>query len=98
MFGWLRRARPDPVETRSAGGFTTMMMEARAAHIAGASGLAELTATVQACVALWEGALALADVKGTDLLGRAEMALLGRLLALRGEAVFHVGDAGLTPR
>lgn len=97
MFGWLRCSRPDPIETRSAAGFTQQVMEARASYISGNRGMAELTATAQACVGLWEGALAAADVQGTDLLRRADMALLGRLLALRGEALFYIGDVGLVP-
>lgn len=97
MLGWFRRSRPDPIETRSAAGFTQQVMEARASYIAGNRGMAELTATVQACAGLWEGALAAADVQGTDLLRRADMALLGRLMALRGEAAFFMGDRGLVP-
>jgi hypothetical protein len=39
-------------------------MALRSSCIGGSSGSAELTATVQACVTLWEGALALFEVKG----------------------------------
>jgi len=59
--------------------------------------LAELTGTVQACVSLWEGGLTLADVDGTDLLTPAVLGLSARALALRGEAVFVIGDNGLLP-
>jgi hypothetical protein len=50
---------------------------------------------VQSCVSLWEGAFALADVQGSDYLDRRTMALVARALALRGEAVFLIGDLGL---
>jgi len=85
-------------ETRSSGtGYTAQIMAARASWIAGTSDLAELTATVQACVSLWEGALTGADVTGTDTLDRRTMGLLARSLALRGEAVFLITGDGLTP-
>ena len=78
-------------------GYTTEIMAARAGYIAGVSGLAELTGTVQACVSLWEGAFALADVAGTELLDRRAMALLARSLALRGESVMLIRETGLLP-
>lgn len=85
------RRKADPVETRSSGaGYTAQIMAARESYISGVSGLGELTATVQACVTLWEGALAAADVSGTDLLSRRCMAIAARSLALRGEAVFLI--------
>ncbi|PRX37908.1 Phage portal protein BeeE [Meinhardsimonia xiamenensis] len=85
-------------ETRSSGsGFTAEIMAAREAYVSGRRGIAELTATVQAAVALWEGGLGLADVSGTDLLDRRSLALCARSLALRGEALFLVRDAGLVP-
>lgn len=81
------------VETRSSGtGYTAAIMAARESYIAGRSGLGDLTATVQTCVTLWEGAFALADVTGTDLLDRHSMAMLARSAALRGEAVFLIRD------
>jgi hypothetical protein len=89
--GILNLFRRKPIETRSTG-YTGLIMAARQAHIAGASGLGELTAAVQSCVTLWESGLALADVKGTDLLTRRAMALTARSLALRGEAVFLIAD------
>lgn len=73
------------------------MMQARAAYISGTDGLAELTGTVQGCVSLWEGGLSLADVDGTDLLTPFHLALAGRSLALRGEAVFAIRETGLVP-
>lgn len=100
MLGWLfRRDKPAPVETRSAmgAGFTSEVIGARAAYIEGRSGLAELTGTVQACVTLWEGAMSLADVTGAPFLDRRTMALIGRSVALRGEAVFLIGQDGLVP-
>ncbi len=72
-------------------------MAAREGYITGLSGVAELTGTVQSCVSLWEGAFALADVAGTDLLTRRHMALMARALALRGESIFLITDDGLVP-
>lgn len=83
-------------ETRSSGsGYTSAIMAARASYIAGASGLGELTATVQSCVSLWEAAFAAATVSGTDMLDRRSMSLLARSVALRGEAVMLIRDNGL---
>lgn len=89
----LFRRKAEPVETRSSGtGFTAQLMGARQAYIAGVSGIAELTATVQGCVSLWEGGLSLAHVDGAEVLNRHAMAVAARSLALRGEAVFLMGD------
>lgn len=94
MFGWLKRK----TENRSSGaGYTAEIMSARESYLAGESGIGELTATVQGCVTLWEGAFALADVTGTDLLDRRSMALLARSAALRGEAVMLITETGLLP-
>ncbi len=83
-------------ETRSANtsgtGYTAQIMAAREAYIAGRLGLGDLTATVQTCVSLWESGLALADVQGTDLMRRHDMAIAARALALRGDAVFLIRD------
>src|ERR1700741_1824244 len=88
IFEWFRRT-----EKRSAvSGFTAEVMQMREAYISGRSGLAELTATAQSCISLWENGFALASVGGTDLLDRRTMALIGRSLALRGEAVFLIRD------
>ncbi|MBL4917757.1 hypothetical protein [Szabonella alba] len=93
MFGWLKRWAAPEVEKRSSGaGYTAQVMAARENWISGNLTVAELTAAVQSCVSLWEGAFTLADVKGTDLLDRQTMALIGRGLALRGEAVFLIRD------
>jgi len=90
--------KPKPAETRSAmSGFTAELMAARESYISGRRGIAELTATAQGAVMLWEGGLGLADVKGTDLLDRRSLALCGRSLALRGEALFLMRDDGLVP-
>lgn len=94
----LLRRTPPAAETRSSGsGFTAQVIAAREAFIAGRSGLGELTATVQACVSLWEAGFAAARVEGTDLLDRARMAQLARSLALRGESVFLIADDMLVP-
>jgi phage portal protein BeeE len=86
-------------ETRSASGtgYTGLIMAARESYISGASGIGELTGTVSACVSLWEGAFALADVEGTDLLTRHAMGLLARSVTLRGEAVFLIRGDRLLP-
>ena len=86
------------VETRSSGtGYTAAIMAARESWIAGAQGVAELTATTQACVTLWENALAAADIEGTDVLRRADMAILARSVALRGEFVGLLDGGRIVP-
>jgi phage portal protein BeeE len=86
------------VEKRSAvSGFTAEVMQMREAFISGRRGIAELTATAQSCVSLWEGGMTLADVEGTNLLDRCTMALLGRSLALRGESVWLIDGDSLIP-
>ena len=95
MFGWLRRKPP---ETRAHGNFTAQVMAARAAYITSPSGIAELTATVASCAALWENAFALADVEGAPGLDRRTMAMVARACALRGEAVLLIlPDGTLVP-
>lgn len=90
MLQWLLN-RFRTTETRSSGaGYTGAVIAARSNYITGATGIGELTATVQSCVTLWEGAFALADVQGTELLDRRTMALIARAVALRGEAVFRI--------
>ncbi len=90
--------RKEQIETRSSGtGYTSQIMAARADYITGIDGVAELTGTVQGCVSLWEGGLSLADVEGTDLITSRDLALAGRSLALRGEALFLIRDEGLLP-
>lgn len=74
-----------------------MIMAARSDFIAGASGMAELTATVQSCIGLWESGFAMADVDGTPLLNRRTMALIGRAVAVRGEALFLIKGDKLVP-
>lgn len=94
----LRRARPAPPETRAvAMGYTADLIAARAEWLSGRSTTAELTATVQGCVSLWESGFTLADVTGTDMLDRRTLAMLARALALRGEAVFLIDDDRLLP-
>jgi hypothetical protein len=89
--------REQKVEKRSAmSGFTAELIAARESYISGRRGLAELTATAQTCVGLWENGFAIADVTGTDLLDRRSMAMMARSLALRGEAVFLI-DNDLIP-
>jgi len=96
MWNFLRR-KAQPAPERRAAGFTSALIAARENWITGAHGVAELTATVQGCVTLWESAFALADVTGTDLLPRRMMALIGRAAALRGEVVLRITAEGLVP-
>jgi hypothetical protein len=91
MFGLFKRAEPKHETRASASGFTAELIAAREGWISGARGIGELTATVQSCVSLWEHGLSLADVSGFDL-DRRTLALTGRALALRGEAVFLIRD------
>lgn len=86
----------DKIEKRSAGsGFTAEILSARESYITGRRGIAELTATAQSCVSLWENGISLAKVVGTDLLPPSTLALIGRSLALRGESVMLIQDDGL---
>jgi hypothetical protein len=97
MWPFNNRAAP-VVEKRSAmSGFTAELIQAREAFISGRRGIAELTATAQSAISLWENGFSLADVEGTDLLDRCTMALIGRSLAVRGETVWLITEAGLVP-
>ncbi len=97
ILSYFRRSAP-VVEKRSAGsGFTAEVMRMREAYISGRTGLGELTGTVSTCVALWQNGLSLAEVKGTDLLDPAMLAMVGRSLALRGEFVALVDGDELIP-
>ncbi|RIK96977.1 MAG: hypothetical protein DCC74_08980 [Proteobacteria bacterium] len=85
-------------EKRSAAsGFTAEIIAARESYISGRRGIAELTATAQSCVSLWENGFALAQVEGAPMLDRRALALIGRSLALRGEAVFLIDGDALVP-
>lgn len=81
----------------SASGFTAEIMAARESYISGRRGVAELTATAQSCISLWENGLSIADVSGAPLLDRRSMALLARSIALRGEALFLIRENRLVP-
>src|SRR5215831_15936608 len=95
IFNWFRGAKS---EKRSAmSGFTAEIMQAREAYISGRRGIAELTATAQSCVSLWEHGFSLADVEGTEILDPCILALIGRSLALRGESVWLIQDGDLIP-
>lgn len=85
-------------EKRSAmSGYTAMLIGAREAYISGRSGLGELTSTVQSCVSLWEAGLGIANVKGAPMLGRREMAIVGRSLAVRGESLWLIRGTEMVP-
>ncbi|MGE0749344.1 MAG: phage portal protein [Variibacter sp.] len=94
---WPFRRSPKVEKRSAASGFTAEIIAARESYISGRRGIAELTATAQSCVSLWEGGFAMADVSGTDMLDRRSLALMARSVALRGEAVFLIRDAGLVP-
>jgi hypothetical protein len=97
MLGWLKN-KLRPIETRSSGtGYTAQVMAARDSFISGRRGVAELTATVQSCISLWEGGFAMADVTGTDMLTRQNMGMMARQIALNGEAVYLITEFGLVP-
>lgn len=97
MLGWIMN-KVRPIEVRSSGsGYTAQVMAARDSYISGRRGVAELTATVQSCVSLWEGGFAMADVAGTELLTRQNMAMIARSIALNGEALYLITDLGLVP-
>lgn len=90
MWPWSRK----PKIERRASGFTAEVMAARESYISGRRGIGELTGTAQACVSLWENSFAIAQVEGTEALRPRDLALLGRSLALRGEAVFFMREDG----
>jgi hypothetical protein len=94
----LFRRRAPKMETRAAAaGYTAEILAARESWLSGSRGLAELTASAQGCISLWEGGLSLADVSGSEILTPRVLALMARSLALRGEAVFLIGDERLVP-
>lgn len=82
-------------EKRAAAGYTGLVMNERAAILAGTSAAAASTAAVQACVSLWEHGLALASVDGTRALPSRTLALIARSLAIRGEFVALIDGDGL---
>ncbi|WP_114010566.1 phage portal protein [Cohaesibacter intestini] len=94
---WPFNRKPKEETRSSASGFTAEIMAARESYISGSRGIAELTGTAQSCVSMWEHGLTIADVEGTNLLDPASLALIGRSLALRGEAVFLIDGDGLIP-
>ncbi|WP_371170692.1 hypothetical protein [Aliiroseovarius sp. 2305UL8-7] len=95
---WPFKQKQQKEETRGTGsGFTSDVIAARESYISGNRGVAELTATVQSCISLWEGGLSIADVDGTDLLDVRSLGIAARSLAVRGEALFLIRDEGLIP-
>lgn len=93
---WNRLFKRDAVEHRDKS-FTDIAMDFRADAIQGRRGLADLTATAQGCVSLWEQGLSLAEVQGITLLSPRILSLAGRALGLRGEAVFVIRGDRLMP-
>lgn len=86
-------------EKRSAGSgnYTAQMLVARNAVITGRQGVAELSATVQSCIGMWEAGLSQAAVQGAPELKPATLAIIGRQLATTGDAVFLITEDGLRP-
>lgn len=92
------RAEHSAPERRSAmSGFTAELMAARESYISGRRGIAELTATAQSCISLWESGFSIAAVTGTRFLTRSTMGMIARSLALRGEFVGLVRGDGIVP-
>jgi phage portal protein BeeE len=87
---WLARIfkRSEPERRQS---FTDIAMSVRADAIQGRRGIAELTGTAQSCISLWEHGLSLADCD-EPMLTPDVLALAGRSLGLRGEALFLIRD------
>lgn len=96
MFNWFKRS-PAPEKRSAASGFTAEVIQMREAYISGRRGIAELTATAQSCISLWENGFAIAQVDGTSMLTPSTLALIGRSLALRGESVFLIDGDRLVP-
>jgi len=87
MFGWFqKRARSLSTD------YTFGLYRNR--HV---RGNAELTATVQACVSMWERCLAQADVTGTDQITPEILGMVGRSLALQGESVWLMAEDRIIP-
>ncbi len=94
---WEKRTIP-AIEKRAGGsGFTADLIASRIAFVSGRSGVAELTATAQSCVSLWEHGFSIAAVDGAPLLTPRALAMIGRAVALRGDAVFLIDDDRLIP-
>ena len=81
--------RRDVPEKRES--FTDIAIGQRADMIQGRRGVAELTATAQAAITLWESGLSLAETDESFLTPEA-LAMTARGLALRGEALFLLRD------
>ncbi|MEO0344472.1 MAG: phage portal protein [Pseudomonadota bacterium] len=97
MWNFIKRNLPFQRTEQRSSGYTADVIQARGAYITGARGIAQLTATTQGAVSLWENGFAIADIAGTDMLNRQTLALTGRSLALRGEALFLIRDGRLMP-
>ena len=90
-------------EARQSGGYTADIISSRHQFFSGARGVAEATATVEACAALWERAFATADVTDSwrSIVSPRRLGLIGRSLAIRGQFVALIdargGEITLTP-
>ena len=90
-------------EERQSGGYTADIISARHQFFSGARSVAEATATVEACAALWERAFAVADVadRWRSIVSPGCLGLIARALAIRGQFVALIdargGEIALTP-
>lgn len=77
-------------------GFTSWVMQLRGDYLAGHEAVAELSATAQMCISMWEQGLAVAECS-TPLLTPDVLALTARSLGARGEALWIIDDDRLVP-
>lgn len=84
------------IETREAAGYTSEIIAARAQFFSGSRGVAESTAVVESCVALWERAFSTADVpdRWKSLIDPSTLGMIGRALATRGQFVAAIDSRG----
>lgn len=93
MFGLFKRKQETE---KRAEGYTDIALATRQQWVTGQTGIADLTATVQGSVSLWENGLSVAKASN-DLLTPETLALTARSLALYGEALFIIDDDDLIP-
>ncbi|WP_376695360.1 phage portal protein [Wenzhouxiangella sp. EGI_FJ10305] len=94
--GSLTTAVSDDKTEKREQSFTDLAMGVRYDAIKGTRGIAELTATAQGCISLWESGLSLAETD-EPLLTPEHLALTARGLGLRGEALFVIRGDRLVP-
>lgn len=94
MFGWVRRR----LEARQSSSYTDLILQARVAQAAAGDDAALLAGTtlaaVEAAAGVWERGMSGGN---SDMLAAADLAVTGRALLLRGEAVFVRVGGRLVP-